>query len=116
MPREFTRNVRIAEAIRRITAPEIDSLARAAGLGMVTITDVNVASDLSIACIYVSVYGTSSAPTKLEPLRDALPQLRSKVAHELRLKKMPKLIFELDKSVSHGARISELLSSPKSRH
>lgn len=115
MPREFTRSVRVAEAIRRITAPEVDTLARATGLGLVTITDVEVASDLTVACIYVSVYDDSSAPTKLDRLREALPQLRSKVAHELRLKKMPKLIIELDKSVAHGARISALLAPPRNR-
>jgi ribosome-binding factor A len=116
MPREFTRNVRIAEAIKRITAPEVNALARDAGLGMVTITDVEVASDLTIACIYVSVYGGVEQANKFDTLREALPQLRSKVAHELRLKKMPKLTLELDDSAARSVRIAELLTPPRSRH
>lgn len=115
MAREFTRNVRIAEAIRRITAPEVDALARAAGLGMVTITEVDVASDLSVACIFVSVLSNHADSPKLDALRLALPRLRSKVAQELRLKKMPKLTLEFDPSVARSARISELLAPPR-RH
>ena len=116
MAREFTRNVRIAEAIRRITAPEVDALARSAGLGMVTITKVDVASDLSVACVFVSVLSShaDTAP-KLDALRLALPRLRSKVARELRLKKMPKLTLAFDESVARSARISELLAPPR-RH
>ncbi len=115
MPREFPRHVRIAQAIHRILAPEFTRLARAAGVGMTTITDVTVASDLSVATLFVSVYGEQAKSAALEPLRAALPQMRSLIARDLRLKKVPTLVLEFDETVARGARISELLASRPTR-
>ena len=111
MPREFPRHVRIAQAIHRILAPEFTRLARAAGSGMTTITDVDVAGDLSVARIFVSVYGEQTDRATLQPFREALPQMRALIARDLRLKKVPTLSLVFDESVTRGARISELLLS-----
>ena len=115
MPREFGRNIRIAEAIRRITAPHLTSLARDYALGMISITNVAVAGDLSTAKIAVSVLGNSAESEVLRKLRAHLPQLRTVVARELRLKKIPMLYLEEDRTMARGARIAELLNPPKNR-
>lgn len=109
MPREFGRNVRIAEAIHRAAAPVLAAAAREARLGMVTITGVDVASDLKHARIFVSVLGGPPLAEALTNLRGVLPRLRTLVAGELRLKRLPELHLESDESVARGVRISELL-------
>jgi ribosome-binding factor A len=111
MPREFGRNVRIAEEMRRVLAPVLTDIARDVGAGMVTITDVEVARDLSVARIFVSVLGAGAPRSVLEELRAHLPQMRARVAQALRMKKTPALVMDLDESATRGARISELLKS-----
>lgn len=109
MPREFGRNVRIAEAIHRVAAPMLAAVAREASLGMVTITGVEVTNDLKHARIFVSVLGGPSLIQALAKLREALPRLRSHVAGELRVKRLPDLHLESDESITRGVRIAELL-------
>jgi ribosome-binding factor A len=116
MPREFGRNVRIAEAIRRIAAPLLAALAREKKLGMVTITEVVVASDLSIAKIFVSVLGNPGDVDAMGELRARLPQIRSAVAQDLRLKKVPSLKLSEDSSAARSVHLSELLKAPKPRN
>jgi ribosome-binding factor A len=113
MPREFGRNVRIADAIQRIAAPLLTTTARDLGVGMVTITGVEVASDLTVAKLLVSILGNRSETDVLPTLRALLPSLRTAVARELRLKKVPMLRLEEDRTVARSARIAELLKSPK---
>ena len=108
MPREFGRNVRIAEIIRRLAAPELATVARTHALGLVTITDVEVSADLTTARIFVSVYGANDTPN-LAPLREALPAVRTLAARTMRIRKIPQLALEFDDSVARGARIAELL-------
>ncbi len=111
MAREFPRRVRVAESIKRLLAEPLAAIGRDAGLGMLTVTDVEVASDLSHATIYVSAYG-SQVPEEqiLETLREARAEMRRRIARELRLKKAPAVRLTLDASLATGARIGELLA------
>lgn len=111
MPKEYGRNLRIAEAIQRIAAPAVAALAREHRWGMVTITDVEVAADMTVARLFVSVMGHPDPGSVLAGLREALPDIRSAVARDLPLKKVPALQVAEDKSIAQGARISELLKS-----
>lgn len=113
MPREFGRNVRIAEAIQRIAAPLLTAIAREKKLGMVTITDVEVAGDLTLARIFVGVLGTPAETDAMGELRAMLPRIRTAVAQDLRLKKVPNLKLAEDTSAARSVRIAELLKGPK---
>lgn len=115
MPREFGRNVRIADAIQRIAAPLLTALAREKRLGMVTLTGVEVASDLTLARLFVSVLGTADPGDAIAELRAVLPQVRTAVAQDLRLKKVPALKLTEDNSAERSIRIAELLKEPRSR-
>lgn len=111
MPREFPRKVRIAESIKRLLAEPLALAARDAGLGMLTVTDVEVTSDLSNATVYVSAFGSSASKEQvLGQLRELRLDMRQRIARDLRIKKVPNLHFALDESIATGARINELLS------
>lgn len=76
----------------------------------VTITGVNVTPDLMLARIYFSVLGGADEESEaLSGLRRASGFLRTRLAEGVHLRSVPELIFELDKSVSYGRRIDELL-------
>lgn len=113
MPREFGRNLRVADAIQRIAAPSLAALARENALGMVTLTAVEVAPDMTVARLRVSLMGHPDPREVMEVLRARLPEIRSQVAHDLPLKKVPALQVVEDRSIAQGARISELLKESR---
>jgi ribosome-binding factor A len=110
MPREFPRHVRIAESIRRVLAEPVMRAGRDAGVGMLTITYVNVAPDLTQARVSVSALAPVEGRDPMPTLRDLRPAMRQIVARELNLKKIPVIFFELDDSIARAARIGDLLN------
>ena len=114
MPREFPRNVRIAENIKRLLAEPLMRAARDAGCGFLTVTRVIVASDLSSGRVLVSAFPGQLSRAQLDALKEQRAPMRALVARELRLKKVPVLYFEVDESIAKAARIGELLSDQPS--
>jgi ribosome-binding factor A len=77
---------------------------------MVSVTDVEVTSDLSFARVYVSVLTSSGETgTVLEGLQHAAGFVRRELAPRLGLREVPELRFLLDTSLERGARVEELL-------
>jgi len=79
---------------------------------LVSLTGVEVTSDLRRAIVRVSVLGEESQREEaVEALRHARGFLRTELAHRLRTRVTPELIFELDRGAEHSQRISDLLES-----
>ncbi len=77
---------------------------------MVSITGVETSPDLRTAKVFVSIYGSEAEGEKaLEALRGAAGFLRRELSARLRMKQVPVLIFERDRSIERGARIAQLL-------
>ncbi len=77
---------------------------------MVSITAVETSPDLRTAKVFVSIYGSEAESEKaLEALRGAAGFLRRELSARLRMKQVPVLIFERDRSIERGARIAQLL-------
>ncbi len=77
---------------------------------MLSITGVETSPDLRTAKVYVSIYGSETESEQaLEALRGAAGFLRRELSARLRMKQVPVLIFERDRSIERGARIAELL-------
>jgi ribosome-binding factor A len=108
---------RVGEAIRRELAPPLQRIASDFDLGMVTLTSVDVSSDLRNAKLFVTQIG---APVTHADLIGVLSQmageLRNHLAHNLRLRTVPRLSFHFDESVERGARLSALLDSVATEH
>lgn len=111
MPREFKRKVRIAESIKRLLAEPLTLAGRDAGIGLLTVTEVEVPADLSTAKVFVSAFGgNATREVVIALLHDLRAEMRQIIARDLRLKMAPMLFFELDDSIANGARINELLT------
>lgn len=81
---------------------------------MTSIVAVNVANDLSYAKVYVSVMGDEEVQKKaLEGLKSASGFIRREAGRKMTIRHTPELIFELDRSIEHGAHINEVISSLK---
>ncbi|MGF1491303.1 MAG: 30S ribosome-binding factor RbfA [Microcoleaceae cyanobacterium] len=81
------------------------------GVGMVSITDVEVSGDLQHAKIFVSIYGTEEArQATMEGLKAATGQVRSHLGQRIRLRRTPEIIFLEDRSLERGDKMLALLN------
>jgi len=93
----------VADILRnRVRDPRVSS--------WVTVTDVEVSDDLSVARVYVSVLpaGDERAQT-LRSLAGAAGFVRRELAGRMGLREVPEISFKLDSSIESGARVDELL-------
>ncbi|MDJ0621090.1 MAG: 30S ribosome-binding factor RbfA [Calothrix sp. MO_192.B10] len=81
------------------------------GMGMVSITDVDVSGDLQHAKIYVSIYGTEAAKAEtMAGLKSATGFVRSELGARVRLRRTPEVIFIEDHSIERGTKVLSLLN------
>ena len=81
------------------------------GIGMVSVTDVNVCGDLQHAKIFVSIYGSDQVRSEtMAGLRSATGYVRSELGHRIRLRRTPEVIFIEDRSLERGTEIISLLN------
>ncbi len=77
--------------------------------GLLSITRAEVTGDLRYCKVYVSVLGELNEKEFKRGLRSAAPWLRRELGGALNLRYTPELIFELDRSIEHGAHMSALI-------
>ncbi|MGE9993877.1 30S ribosome-binding factor RbfA [Peptoniphilaceae bacterium SGI.137] len=76
-----------------------------------SVSEVRVSSDLSLATVYVAVFGTEWEKRQtIEGLSGASGYLKKVLAGEMRLRVMPELRFVLDESIEHGMYMDQLIA------
>lgn len=114
MPKEYSRSDRVADAVQRILAQAIPKEVRDPRLGMININAVEVAKDLSLAKVYITLVGESDAyecKQSAEILNRAANFLRNIVGRELTMRSTPQLQFIYDESAVRGQQLSSLIDS-----
>jgi len=110
MPREFSRTLRVGEQLRRELALLIQQEIEDPRLGIVTITDVELSTDLAHARIYVTVLDENSDTEKsVGILNHAAGFLRHGLARRMVLRVMPSLHFYYDRTSKRAAELSTLI-------
>ena len=80
----------------------------------VTVTGVELTDDISLAKVYVSLYGTEKDQEEAwQGLNKAVGYMRTEIAKRIRLRFAPALIFAKDTSMEYSAHIEELLRKIK---
>jgi ribosome-binding factor A len=80
-------------------------------LGFPTVTEVDVAPDLSTAKVYVSFLGKNYKKRDgIEALRRAKGHIKSELAKRIRIRKIPDLTFEVDDTLDKAERIEQILN------
>ena len=80
-------------------------------LGMVSITNVDVAGDLQHCKIFVSVYGSTEVQQQaLEGLRSASNYVKGELGRRLNMRRTPEVIFQLDRGIEKGTSVLGLLN------
>lgn len=104
------RQRRINELLREEISTLLLREARDPRLAHVTVTDVEISSDLGHARVYISVIGDQHAKVEaLAGLEHATSFLKRGLAARVSLRRVPDLSFHLDDSIERGQRILELL-------
>jgi ribosome-binding factor A len=104
------RGARIADQIQRSLAELIRTEVRDPRVGLVTLTGVELSRDQSHAKVFYTVMGSGpEVEAAGEGLARAAGFLRSELAHQLTIRKVPELHFEFDDSVERGVRLSRLI-------
>ena len=79
---------------------------------VISVSKVNVTSDLSIAKVHLSVFPTDKAPEILAAVKSNAPLIKHDLAQRVKnqLRKVPSLIFYIDDSLDYIEKIDKALS------
>ena len=111
MAKEFSRKQRVASQIQKELATLIQQDLKDPRLGMVTVSDVEIAADLRNAKVYVTVFAnTCPVAEVLQILNNAAGFLRHALAQRIELRVSPVLLFVYDVSVERGAALNALIN------
>lgn len=103
------RTERVAEAMQNELAAMLQRDVKDPRIGFASIVRVDLARDLAVARVYVSVLNEEQAEETLVGLRSAKSYLRGEVARRLHLRQAPDLDFRLDHSLEASLTVQRLL-------
>jgi ribosome-binding factor A len=103
---------RVGEQIQRELGELLRREVKDGRIGNVTVTAVNVTGDLRTATVYYLIFGKDGADPKVQRgLESAANFLRNALSKSLMMRYTPTLKFELDTSIEHGVRLTQLINS-----
>jgi ribosome-binding factor A len=112
MAKENPRARRLGEQIQRELTELLRRNVKDERIGNVTITAVSVTGDLRMAKVYYLIFGKEGADVKVQRgLESAAGFLRNALSKALMIRYTPTLTFELDTSIEHGVRLTQLIDS-----
>jgi ribosome-binding factor A len=85
------------------------------GKGLISVTNVKVTSDLSIARFYLSMFNVEEKENILEKFRELTHEIRGKLGSKLRhqLRKIPEIEFFIDDTLDYVFHMEEVLKNLK---
>ena len=102
---------RIASDISRNISEIIANDSRDTLLKTITITDCNVACDLSSAKVYFTSLSDLSKEQLEKEMAEAAPYIRSELSQRIDVRHTPSLRFIYDESIEYGNRIEKIIES-----
>jgi len=116
MPREFPRSRRIEEQIQRILSEILRVRVSDPRLGQVLISRVRTSRDISVAWVYFTSLDDDAPAGDLEAAMSAAAGfMRSQLARELSVRKIPELRFCFDNTEREGRRLEKLIDEAVAR-
>jgi len=104
------RPARVGEEIRQELAQIIARDVHDPGVGFLTLTRTKVSPDLQLVRVYYTTIGDEKARRATQQaLERATPFLRRQIGARVRLRRVPEIRFEFDRSVEHQDRIEQIL-------
>jgi ribosome-binding factor A len=110
------RQLRVGEALRHALAKVFERGALRDPVlrdRVITVTEVRSSPDLTNATVFIMPLGGETPEDIVEALRRAAPFLRGAVGKEVELRRVPRLLFEIDQSFGQADHIDTLLRRPQ---
>ena len=107
-----TRQLKVAREVQRDLSEIIRSRGMAAfGGAMVTVSEVRISPDLSLAKVFVSIFPSDHAPQAMQILEEEKRSIRGELGRQVgsQLRIVPELDFHLDTTLDYAEHIEELL-------
>ncbi|MGA9026716.1 MAG: 30S ribosome-binding factor RbfA [Steroidobacteraceae bacterium] len=112
MPRDNPRARRLGDQIQRELTELLRRDVKDSRIGNVTITAVDVTGDLRTARVHYLVFGRDGPDARVQRgLESAAGFLRNALSRALMIRHTPTLSFELDTSIEHGVRLTQLIDA-----
>ena len=109
---ESTRQHKIARLIQKDMSDILLRYARTLHGTLISVSEVRVSPDLSIARVYVSIFPQNKVKETMSLIEENTHRFRGELGtlerHQLRI--IPEIIFHLDETIDRMERIDELLS------
>lgn len=85
---------------------------------LVSVTKAVMTPDLSLAKIYLSIYGTEEKEETLQKIEEHLPQLKNELVHRIRkhVRRIPGIAVYIDDTLDEMYRIDEMFQNLKKDH
>ena len=108
--KQTPRTLKLGESLREIVAEILATEVSDPRLEMVTVTGLQISSDLGVANVYVTAHGDEERYEEvLEGLDSAKGRIRFLLGQRITLRVTPELRFFIDESVDEGQRIDVAL-------
>ena len=112
---ESTRQQKIERLIQKDLSDIFLRNARALRGTLISVSEVRISPDLSIAHAYLSIFPQDKVSTTIEQVQEDTGKIRGELGrlerHQLRV--IPELHFHLDETINRMERIDELLKREK---
>ena len=104
------RQAKVGEMMKRELAEILLREMRDPRLALVSVTDVDVARDFSVAKVFISVIGTTEEKAEaIKALQGASGFLRGLLGKVMEIRTIPVLVFRMDTGIERGVRMFDLL-------
>lgn len=115
MKRSFTRTDRVSAQLRRDLGELVHAAVRDNALPSASVSDVEVARDLSHAKVFITVLDSARSTEAVKALNDMSREIRFALSQRVQMRTTPNLHFHYDDSVDRGERIDALLREQAGR-
>ena len=107
---EYPRSYRVGELILKHISEILSRGLKDPRIGFVTLTSVDVSSDLRYARVFYTVIGSERERSQTAiGIEKATPYIRRQLASKLTIRHTPELTFTYDDSIEYGAHIESIL-------
>ena len=107
----YSRSVRVADQIQREIALLVVHEVADPRVGDVTVSGVDLSPDMSQARVLVTPGRDTDGRASVDALNRAAGFLRSRLGRRVRMRRVPRLVFEHDRTLEHALRIDALIDA-----
>ena len=106
---EYSRSIRVGDQIQREIALLVAHEVADPRVGEVTVSGVDLSPDMRHAKVLVTPGRETDGDATVDALNRAAGFLRSRLARRLRMRRLPRLVFEHDRTLELALRIDALI-------